>query len=70
MKAIKFNPDETGWVEIPGDTKIVVAHFKDGHKETFTTSGYLTAPPKLRKKVIQIDCYAEGEELRDTAIKR
>lgn len=41
MKTIKINPDETGWIKIDGSVKTVVAHFKDGHKETFSLVDFL-----------------------------
>ena len=61
MKTIKINPDETGWVKIDGSVRTIVAHFKDGHKETFSLVDFLTF--KHRKLVVQIDCYEEGEEI-------
>ena len=64
MKSVKMNPDKTGWATFPGDTKTIVAHFKDGHKETFTLVDFLMAH-KTRKQVIQIDCYKEGEEIKE-----
>lgn len=64
MKTIKINPDETGWVGIEGGTETIVAHFKDGHKETFTLVDFLMAH-KVRKQVVQIDCYKEGEEIKE-----
>ena len=63
MKTIKVNPNETGWLRIDGDVKTIVAHFKDGHKETFSLVQFLVAK-KAHKNVIQIDCYKEGEEIK------
>ena len=64
MKSVKINPDKTGWTKVSGDTKTIVAHFKDGHKETFTLFEFLMAH-KAHKYVIQIDCYKEGEEIKE-----
>ena len=63
MKTIKINPDETGWVKIDGSVRTIVAHFKDGHKETFSLVDFLTF--KRRNLVVQIDCYEEGEEIKE-----
>lgn len=62
MITIKTNPDKTGWTRIDGDTKTIVAHFKDGHKETFSLVDFLIAT-KAHKHVVQIDCYKEGEDI-------
>ena len=64
MKSIKVNPDQTGWVSIDGDVKTIVAHFKDGHTETFSMVEFLVAH-KAHKQVIQIDCYKEDEEIKE-----
>ena len=64
MKSIKINPKETGWTPIEGGTKTIVAHFDDGHKETMALVDYMMAARK-RQHVVQIDCYAEGEEIKD-----
>ena len=63
MKTIKINPDETGWVKIDGSVRTIVAHFKDGHKETFSLVDFLTF--KRRNLVVQIDCYEEGEKIKE-----
>lgn len=41
MKTIKINPKETGWTRIDGNTKTIVAHFDDGHKETMSLIDYM-----------------------------
>ena len=64
MKTIKINPKETGWISIPGDTKTIVAHFNDGHKETFHTFHFATIGKRKKNKIVQIDCYKEGEEIK------
>lgn len=65
MKIIKINPNKTGWTCIDGNTKTIVAHFDDCHKETMSLIDYMTAARK-RQHVVQIDCYADGEETRRT----
>ena len=72
MRTIKINPDETGWIKIDGSVKTVVAHFKDGHKETFSLVDFLifkqknhVVQPHDKVIVVQIDCYEEGEEINN-----
>ena len=55
---------ETGWVMIPGETKTVVAHFKDVHKETMKLYELLTSGKRKKNNIVQIDCYAENEEIK------
>ena len=64
MKTIKINPKKTGWTRIDGNIKTIVAHFDDGHKETMSLIDYMTAARK-RQHVVQIDCYADGEEIKE-----
>ena len=64
MKTIKINPKETGWTRIDGNTNTIVAHFDDGHKETMSLVDYITAVSKSQH-VVQIDCYTEGEEIKE-----
>lgn len=45
---------------ISGDTKVIVAHYKDGHTERMGLFDFV-AYPKRRKNVVQIDCYSDGE---------
>ena len=59
MKKIKINPNKTGWVKFDGSVKTIVAHFKDGHKETFSTVDFLMF--RRKNLIVQIDCYDEGE---------
>ena len=54
--------NETGWLEIPGDTKLVIAHYKDGHTERFTIVEFLAMK---KDKIARIDCYAENERTED-----
>lgn len=61
MKTYKIDPKEKGWQSISGDTAVIVAYYKDGHKEKMELFEYL-AYPKRRKNVIQIDCYTEEEK--------
>ena len=60
MKSYKIDPKAKGWMGISGDTKVIVAHYKDGHTERMGLFDFV-AYPKRRKNVIQIDCYSEGE---------
>ena len=64
MKTIKFNPKETGWVSIDGDVKTIVAHFNDGHKETMSLLDFVAINKRKKNKIVQIDCYKEGEEIK------
>lgn len=63
MKTIKFNPKETGWISIDGDVITIVAHFNDGHKETISFLDFVTISKRKYNKIVQIDCYKEGEEI-------
>lgn len=63
MKTIKTNFKETGWLTIDGDVKWIVAHFADGHKETLSVVSFLTLGKRKQDKLVQIDCYNEGEEI-------
>ena len=66
MKSVKVNPDKTRWTTFPGDTKTIIAHFKDGHKEKFTLVEFLLlVAKKAYKNVIQLDFYKEGEEIKE-----
>ena len=53
---------ETGWQAIPGDTKTIVVHFDDGHKETVDLVGFLMMK---KNKVNKIDCYKAGETIEN-----
>lgn len=50
------------WHEIPADTRIIVALFNDGHKETMSIYEYLAMGRKVNK-VSVIECYKEGENV-------
>lgn len=63
MISIKINNTKTGWTEIPGTTQRVVAHFKDGHKETIELMRFLTLGKRTKDSICKIDCYAEGEKI-------
>lgn len=63
MKTIKFNPKETGWLSIDGDVATIVAHFENGEKETMNFVGFATMNKRKFNKIVQIDCYKEGEEI-------
>lgn len=64
MKTIKFNPKETGWVRIDGDVKTIVAHFNNGEKETMNIIDFVIMDRSWYNKIVQIDCYKEGEEIK------
>ena len=63
MKTIKFNPKETGWIPIDGDVATIVSHFNNGEKETMNIIDFVTMNRKKYNKIVQIDCYKEGEEI-------
>ena len=67
MKSVKVNPETTGWTTFPGDTATIIAHFKGGHKERFTLVEFLVAK-KAHKHVVQLDCYKEGEEIKEDVL--
>jgi hypothetical protein len=54
--------NETGWQSIPGGTRTIVAHYEDGHKQTFDLVDFLVL--RNKRKIIQIDCYQENEEIK------
>ena len=61
MKSYKIDQKKKGWMSISGDTKVIVAHYKDGHTEKMELFEYM-AYPKRRKNVVKIDCYTEEEK--------
>lgn len=63
MKSIVFDPTKPGFVSIPGTTRKVVAHFKDGNKEAMDIMELLTMKPRKINQVNKIDCYTESEEV-------
>lgn len=64
MKTIKINPKETGWIPIDGDVATVVVHFNNGEKETINIIDFVTMNRRKYNKIVQIDCYKEGEEIK------
>lgn len=62
MTSYKVNMNETGWQSIPGGTRTIVAHYEDGHKQTFDLVDFLVL--RNKRKIIQIDCYQENEEIK------
>lgn len=62
MKSYKFNDTQTGFVSIPGDTEIIVAHYEDGHEETIDVFSFVM-DRKKRHQCIMIDCYRKGEKI-------
>lgn len=64
MKTIKFNPKETVWIPIDSDVRTIVAHFNNGEKETMNFIGFITMNERKKNKIVQIDCYKEGEEIK------
>lgn len=65
MNTYEFNNKETGWVTIPRGTKTVVAHFKDGHKETMELCQFLVLGVRKKNQITRIDCYSEGEKIQE-----
>ena len=63
MQTIKFDSKKTEWVVLPGGTRQVVAHFDDGHKETFDLVDFLVLKKGIKDKIVSIDCYEEGEKV-------
>ena len=63
MKTIKLNPKETGWTPIDGDIATVVVYFNNGEKETMSIIDFVTMNRRKYNKIVQIDCYKEGEEI-------
>ena len=61
MKSYKVDFSETGFVKIDGDVETIVAHYRDGRKETMPIFQFLTL--KKKNDIIQIDCYKKGEKL-------
>ena len=64
MKTIKLNPKETGWIHIDSDVKTIIVHYNDDNKETMSPVEFLIMNKRKRNKVVQIDCYKEGEEIK------
>lgn len=62
MKTYKIDPKEKGWQSISGDTAVIVAYYKDGHKEKMELFEFLTCGRRKLKNIIQIDCYTEKEK--------
>lgn len=56
--------NETGWQTIPGDTKVIVAHFNDGHTEQMEVWQFIALGRK-RSKIQKIDCYTAGETIKE-----
>ena len=56
--------NKTGWQSIPGGTHTIVAHFRDGHEEKMSLAEFLVMGRK-RNQVKRIDCYKEGEEIKE-----
>ena len=60
MVEVEFDK-KTGWAIIPGSTKQVVLHFKNGHTEEMKLVEFLALKPKIKKQIVKIDCYNENE---------
>ena len=61
MVSCEFDDSKTGWLEIPGGTKTIVAHHKDGHKDTMSLVDFVCLGRRAKKTIVRIDCYQEGE---------
>ncbi len=55
-KTIKTDFSKTGWVEIPGDTNTIVAHFKDGTTKEYALFEFATLKKSEKINIVQIDC--------------
>ena len=64
MKTIKINPKETVWTSIEADVATIVVHFNDGSKEIMSLFDFITINKRKKNKVVQIDCYKNGEEIK------
>lgn len=64
MKTFELDNKKTEWQAIPGGTNTIVAYFKDGSKEKMSLFSFL-AMGRKRNKVIKIDCYSEGETIKE-----
>ncbi len=64
MTTYKLDHKGDGWISIPGNTKIIVAHFKDGHTEKLEPWQF-AAMGRKRSKVERIDCYTAGETIKE-----
>ena len=64
MESHKIDNTKTGWDTIPGNTKVIVAHYKDGHTEHLEVWQFI-AMGRKRDKIVQIDCYGPDEEIKD-----
>ena len=63
MTSYKVDFKKTGWQEIPTGTRTIVAHYEDGHKQTFDLVDFLVL--RNKRKIVQIDCYKEDEEINN-----
>lgn len=59
MRTIEFK--EEGWTAIPGDTKMIIAFFKDGHKEPFTLFEFISLKKREKKSIVKLDCLTESD---------
>lgn len=59
MESQKVDFTKDGWIDMPAGTRTIVAHYKDGHKETMALEEFLLL--RNKRKIVQIDCYKEGE---------
>lgn len=63
MVSYKVDFTQTGWQEIPADTINIVAHCNDGSKKVFALWEFISLGKREQKKVVQIDCYNESEQI-------
>lgn len=65
MEIIKTDFTKTGWVNIKGSVKTIVAHYKDGNKKTMSLFEFLSisTSKKQCKDIVQIDCYDDNEKV-------
>lgn len=65
MTTYELDNSKTGWLLLPGDAEDIVAHYKDGHKETMKVWQFVALGKKQRNLITKIDCYCKGEKIKE-----
>lgn len=60
---------KTGWYTLPRDTKLIVAHYKDGTTKNMELWQYLYLTDRVRNKIDSIDIYRANEVTDKNQIK-
>ena len=63
MKTYQIDPNKTEWLRLDGQVSVIVAHFKDGHKEKFSLIDFVTLTRRRQRQITRIDCYNKGEKI-------